>query len=166
MARSAWRGTARRGAARRGTTRQSEARPGEARQGETKRGEARRGEVRLDIAWRGAARRRIGRKARLPAHARPCLRLRAVVSYSCPPLSLAHSFARLRPCPRRAPRRRASVSLRAVLLPSHREAASKQEPIWISGDLFLHSLSLFLSLLFFSLYLFLSISLSIASFFF
>jgi len=143
LAASAWRGAARRGAAWRGATRQ---------------GEPRRGETRFGSAQRGAARRSgggsVGRLACLLTRALAC----GYVRSSPIPVLLSHarSLARLRPRPRRAPRR-ASVSLRAVLLPSHREAASKQEPIWISVDLFLHSLSLSPLL---------SISLSVASFFF
>ena len=95
------RGAARRGAVRRGMARHdtATARRGEARRGEARRGEARRSEVRLGTAWRGAA-EGIGRKARLPAHARPCLRLRAVVSYSHPSLSFSLSLSLMHACGR------------------------------------------------------------------
>lgn len=53
------------------------------------RGATWRGGIQRGVARHGAmhaAWRRVGRKARLPAHARPCLRLRADISYSRPPL--------------------------------------------------------------------------------
>lgn len=125
LAASAWH---RRGVARHGTARRSEAKRSGARQGSARQ--------------RGTARRSgggsVGRLACLLTRALACGYVRSSPIPVLLPPSLARPFARLRPRPRRAPRR-ASVSLRAVLLPSHREAASKQEPIWISVDLFLRS---------------------------
>ena len=151
---AAWRGTAWHGAARHS---HSKARRSEARRGEARRGEAKRGSTRHSVARRGRRDRSESSLAcsRAPLPAATCGRL-LFSSFSLF-LSFSLTHARLRPRPRRAPRR-TSVSLRAVLLPSHREAASKQEPIWISVDLFLHSICLCLSLSV-SFYLSLSVSL-------
>jgi len=133
---SAWRGTARRG----------ETRRGEARDGTRRRG------TRRGAAWnvRRGVGGSVGRLACLLTRALACGYVRSSpIPVLC--FSLLLSFCLCdEPRPlapsRLSSSRRAFVSLRAVLLPSHREAASKQEPIWISVDLFLLSPSLPLSL--------------------
>lgn len=81
----AWRATAQRGTAQHGAARRGAARRGVAQHGAAHRiaRAARHGATRLDATLRDAAEGR--RKARLPAHARPCLRLRAVASPPPPP---------------------------------------------------------------------------------
>lgn len=137
---------ARRGAAR-GAAWHGAAWHGTARHGKARRGEARRSETRFGSAQRGVARRGVAAEdrsegslacSRAPLPAATCGRL-LFLSSSLTHARLARSLAA-------ASSSRATsclcLSLRAVLLPSHREAASKQEPIWISVDLFLHSISL------------------------
>lgn len=116
-----------------------------------RRGAARRGVARYNAAWRGTARctRRgidgsVGRLACLLTRAPTC----GYVRTSPIPvlLSFTARFVAIRG-PSRTHHAFVSLSLSlslflsVVLLPSHREAASRQEPIWISVDLFLIPLS-------------------------
>lgn len=135
----AWRGAARHGAARRGTAWRSAAWRGASHR-------ARHGATRRDVTRRYATRRVVGRLACLLTRALACgyVRSRLLLLHLSPSLLFSSSFPPLlsasqhshRASRRVAPPSSVFFSLRAVLLPSHREAASKQEPIWISADLF------------------------------